>query len=357
MFPSIHHPDLISGTSYTHHSDIPSALVLNPEVISTGSIEANSASDNPATAGEGTPCVLGIDEAGRGPVIGPMIYGAFYLPIDLHPTLLTTPPNVFKDSKTLTETYREQLMQNVCTKGSDLYNHCGWAVKSLSAPSISEGMLRKSGEYNLNTQSHDAIIELIKGVLSRGVNVKELYVDPVGRSDSHQSRLERVFPSLKITVRPKADSLYPVVSAASVVAKVTRDVSCNLLYKDFVSQSRSEANLNLDQVSSEIEPEWSSGYPNPKCQTWLRKEMNPLFGWGNECRFSWSTAKDLLEATGKNTTGTKVMWPADGDDESMRVTDFYAIGSNLTAPIASKSSTEEEMLRGWFGSRVGQEAF
>ncbi|KAL9620121.1 MAG: hypothetical protein Q9160_005327 [Pyrenula sp. 1 TL-2023] len=357
MFPSIHHAELISGKSYKHHSDIPSALVLNPEVTSTGSIEASSTSSDPTTVSEGTPCVLGIDEAGRGPVIGPMIYGAFYLPIDLHPTLLTTPPSVFKDSKTLTEPYREQLMQNVCTKGSDLYDHCGWAVKSLSAPSISEGMLRKSGEYNLNTQSHDAIIDLIEEILSRGVNVKELYVDPVGRSDSHQSRLERVFPSLKITVKPKADSLYPVVSAASVVAKVTRDVSCKLLYKEFVSQSQSGDDSSLNETQTDVEPEWSTGYPNPKSQAWLRKEMHPLFGWGNECRFSWATSKDLLETTGKNATGTKVVWPVDGDDESLRVTDFYAFGSNPVAPTANKSSTEEEMLRGWFGSKVGQEAF
>ena len=85
--------------------------------------------------------------------------------------------------------------------------------------------------------------------------------------------------------------------------------------------------------------------------------MDPLFGCGSECRFSWATAKDMLEATGKNTAGAKVDWPVEGDDESMRVTDFYSIGSNIITSIGGKSSTEDETLRGWFGSKVGQEAF
>lgn len=48
--PSIHDEDIQRGTSYTHHSAIPKTLVEDM------SIE----------------CCLGVDEAGRGPVLGKM---------------------------------------------------------------------------------------------------------------------------------------------------------------------------------------------------------------------------------------------------------------------------------------------
>lgn len=44
-------------------------------------------------------------------------------------------------------------------------------------------------------------------------------MDTVGDADRHRERLEQRFPGIHFTVCPKADSLYPIVSAASIVAK------------------------------------------------------------------------------------------------------------------------------------------
>lgn len=46
-------------------------------------------------------------------------------------------------------------------------------------------------------------------------------MDTVGPADKYEDKLSKLFPGIAVTVRPKADSLFPVVSAASICAKVS----------------------------------------------------------------------------------------------------------------------------------------
>ena len=78
----------------------------------------------------------------------------------------------------------------------------------------------RRGKYNLHTMSHDTAAGLVRAALDAGVDVAELYVDTVGPPDKYQAKLEAIFPTIKVTVAKKADSLYPCVSAASICAKV-----------------------------------------------------------------------------------------------------------------------------------------
>ncbi|KAH8892487.1 ribonuclease HII [Thozetella sp. PMI_491] len=325
--PSVKEATLLEGASYTYFSHIPPSLLSAKTDEDSGAGAASAPSE---------PIFLGVDEAGRGPVLGPMVYGVFYLPASLSDSLLRNTHH-FDDSKVLTPRVRSNLMQALCTPGSDLYDSCGWAISALSARDISSGMLRPatSGAYNLNAQAMDATVALISGVLERGVPVTEVYVDTVGQPAAYQKKLERFFPTLKITVAKKADSLYPCVSAASVAAKVTRDAALETLYK----HRRDAAAGDSEDMA------WGSGYPSDaRCVSWMKQNMHPVFGWGPECRFSWGTAKDMLDTS----KGVKMEWPIDDDGETSRLTDFFS---------ATEDGKDADELGTWFGTPAGLEAF
>ncbi|KAG0007112.1 Ribonuclease H2 subunit A [Modicella reniformis] len=238
-------------------------------------------------------CILGVDEAGRGPVLGPMVYGICYCPLSKQDELADLG---FADSKTLKEDERHNLL-NVIMSRPDLI---GWSVRVLSPMDISNSMLLKQ-KYNLNALAHDTTIQLIRETIASGVNLKEVYVDTVGTPESYQKKLENLFPSItKIVVAKKADSKYPIVSAASICAKVTRD---DVLRHWVFSETG---------IESTISRQFGSGYPSdPKTVAWLRSNMDPIFGYPNIVRFSWQTCKTLLEASGKT-----VRWPDDDESNS-----------------------------------------
>ncbi|KAF1353367.1 ribonuclease H-like domain-containing protein [Delphinella strobiligena] len=321
MAPSIDKDQITAGTSYTYMSPI-------PEVVKSDMT---------------TECVLGVDEAGRGPVLGPMVYGLYYLPIPMHRSLLAETHH-FDDSKVLTPAFRSSLMQAICTPGTDLYQSCGWATRVMSARDISSAQLRPNGMYNLNAQAMDATIDLIKGVFAQGVNVTEIYIDTIGQPATYQKKLERIFPTIHITVAKKADSLYPCVSAASVCAKVTRDAALDVGYEAFKDAvARDDKHVPEHPAAG-----WGSGYPSDaRCSGWLKQNIDPLFGWGTECRFSWSTTKDLLDSK----LGAKVTWPAaDEEDDSMKLTNFFMYS-------ADDANTGEDELSTWYGRRATEEVF
>ncbi|KAK1765495.1 ribonuclease H2 subunit A [Phialemonium atrogriseum] len=346
--PSINEPALLSGDSYTYFSPIPPTLLATHNDSSqNGNPAAATTITTTTPPAAGPPCVLGVDEAGRGPVLGPMVYGVFFLPTTLSDNgLLRSSAHRFDDSKALTASFRSSLVRALCAPGSDLHSSCGWAVSALSARDIGAGMLRPGGSaaYNLNAQALDATVDLIRGVYARGVNVAEIYVDTVGVPAAYQAKLERVFPTARITVAKKADSLYPCVSAASVCAKVTRDVALEVLY-------RARGAVDGDgEGDGEKGMAWGSGYPSDgKCVSWLKTNVHPVFGWGPECRFSWGTAKDMLEA--KGSSNIRIEWPVDDDyGENTRMTDFFT---------ANRDDDEDEAdeLGTWFGKPVGIESF
>lgn len=253
-----------------------------------------------------------------------MVYAVAYMPLDSPTSSLQKilKSHGFDDSKKLTASYRSTLFQKTCTPGTDLYESVGWSCTLLSARDISAGMLRP-GAYNLNAQAHDTTALLIRQVIESGVNVAEIYVDTVGVASTYQAKLQKQFPGAKVTVAKKADSLYPIVSAASVVAKVTRDAAIEVLAEE---EERAEKAGELLEGQNVVE--MGSGYPgDEKTKTWLKVNLDPVFGFDERSvRFSWRTVRDMLE--GKTAKAKEAIWPDDEDLEEGQqgIQGFFAGG-------------------------------
>uniref|UniRef100_A0A0N5AKI0 Ribonuclease n=1 Tax=Syphacia muris TaxID=451379 RepID=A0A0N5AKI0_9BILA len=228
--------------------------------------------------GAGTPCALGIDEAGRGPLLGPMVYACAVSPLDKMDELKCLG---IKDSKLLSEVKREDIF-NLMKNSESTKEIVNYACRVLSARMISAAMLRRC-KYSLNDLSHESAIALIQTALNCNINVKEIYVDTVGPKATYQEKLQKHFPEIFITVTEKADAIYPIVGAASIAAKVTRDTILK--------------NWDFEEKSILVpEGGYGSGYPgDPSTKKFLISSADPVFGYSSLIRFSWRPVESALD--------------------------------------------------------------
>ena len=133
--------------------------------------------------------ICGIDEAGRGPWVGPVVAGAVILPKDCDILYIN-------DSKKLSEAKREELYEVIREKA------VAWAVGSASEKRIDE--------INILQATYEAMRQAIAGL---GVTPDLLLNDAV--------IIPKVeIPQVKII---KGDAKSASIGAASIMAKVTRD--------------------------------------------------------------------------------------------------------------------------------------
>lgn len=260
---------------------------------------------SPRPTAEG-PYAVGVDEAGRGPALGPLVYGMAFCPVSFIDKQLAKMG--FDDSKILKHDTRIGLLQALSADPVNL----GWAVNVISPQAISSGMLAKPS-INLNTQSQAATISLLKALLAPpySLPINEVYVDALGPAEKYQEYLQTRFPRLQITVRNKADSIYKIVGAASVAAKVTRD----FLVEDWVWEEAVRSGL-----ADGGEATWGrgsglgSGYPSdPNTKEWISSHLDKTFGYPTIARFSWAPIKLAME-----TKGHSVQWVDDGQKTLMK---------------------------------------
>eukprot|EP00866_Antonospora_locustae_P000032 jgi/Antlo1/32/762 len=199
--------------------------------------------------------VVGIDEAGRGPVLGYMVYGAL-VACEGCPELAC-----FSDSKTMSAHSREAQFETIEAGMS-------FAYKAIHPQQLTERMMCY-GE-NLNIISFKTVFDILDEV-HNAYNVNTVFVDTVGDPAKYRAMLETRYRS-RFVVEANADSRYKVVSGASIVAKVLRD--------------------HLLRV---LDSTCGSGYPgDPLTREWLKRTKNPVFGYPSIVRFSWATVDEFL---------------------------------------------------------------
>lgn len=165
--------------------------------------------------------VAGIDESGRGPMIGPMVICG--LLFDEDPDAVLSGLGV-RDSKALTPKRREELYDDI------LAQTAASCVREVPAASIDE--LRGRG-MSLNEVGLREFITVTKELkpLHLYVDAADVKAERFGRAIGERSRLAH--QGMIVVSEHRGDLTYPVVSAASIIAKVHRDRVIKQLHEEY----------------------------------------------------------------------------------------------------------------------------
>jgi len=204
--------------------------------------------------------VAGVDDAGRGSVIGPLVIAGVQIKEEELPKLVQLG---VKDSKLLSPRRRETLAVEIKRIAQK------YSVIKLSPKEIDKVVQtgRKLHRLNrLEAQTMAKVIEMLKPDIA--------YVDAsdVLEERFKQHILESLPFKVEIVSEHKADRKYPIVSAASIIAKVERD--------------REIAELK------NAHGDFGCGYPtDPKTVDFLRKCLEKFGEYPDFVRKSWKPAK------------------------------------------------------------------
>lgn len=202
--------------------------------------------------------IAGIDEAGRGPVIGPMVMSIVVIDSKYSEKLKKIG---VKDSKLLSKEDREKLYLEIKKIANEIHT-----IK-INANEIDKKRLK----YSLNEIEAKISIDLINKLKT---DVKKIYIDcPQLSTEKYKEKIYAYLENhYELIVENKADFTYPIVSAASIIAKVERDFELNKIEKKY--------NLKL-----------GCGYPHDKDTLNAINKLEKVYP--NFIRKSWQTYIDL----------------------------------------------------------------
>ncbi len=205
----------------------------------------------------------GVDEAGRGPVVGPLVVAGVVFEDDIF-----LKENKVRDSKKCTPKTREILAEKIKAKA------VSYEIVVVSASDIDD--LRKVMTLNeLEVDVFGRIIDKLRPDVC--------YVDSADVNDKRFGKdiSSKLSSKLEIISKHKADDIYPIVGAASILAKTTRDE-------------------HVRNIAAEIEDKvgiaLGSGYPaDPVTMKFLRAWVDKYRDLPPYTRRSWETAQKLLK--------------------------------------------------------------
>ena len=207
--------------------------------------------------------VCGVEEAGRGPVIGPMVLAGVIIDEQDEQQLIDIG---VKDSKLLSPKQREDLYDKISMIAKNFF------IVIISPEEIDDAL--NNPDMNLNLLEAKTSAKIInelrpdKAILDCPSNNINSYANDV--------KFSLLDKSTEIISEHKADVNYPVVSAASIIAKVTRD--------NEIKKLKEEYNVDI-----------GSGYPSdPKTIEFLKDNYDKYTFF----RKTWETYKRV--ANNKN---------------------------------------------------------
>ncbi|MBD3389800.1 ribonuclease HII [Candidatus Micrarchaeota archaeon] len=197
----------------------------------------------------------GVDESGRGPVLGPLIISVASIEEERRGELSEMGVT---DSKKLTASRREELFP-------EINKLCRCSSRIIAASELNRRMGRESLNL-IEAKEMGALIKPLEG---------KIYLDLPERNVEHFLR-KAGLAERGIVAEHKADLKYPIVGAASIIAKVTRDRMVHELEKRVGEKIGCGYTSDKDTIAALRNPE-------------TRKK---LIG---EIRERWSTMKRILQ--------------------------------------------------------------
>lgn len=205
---------------------------------------------------------VGIDEAGKAPVLGPLVVAGVAV---RDPALLAEMD--CRDSKRLSPTKREAIARM-------LRGHPDVRIEVRSiAPEVldTERQARKINDIVLDRFRDIALV----------LHPQVLYVDAADPDAARFGRAvaEGLPRDIEVVSEHRADDTYPVVGAASIVAKVARDAAVAELAR---------------RLEPRLQMQLGSGYPGPRTDHFLRAWLAKFGDLPEGTRRSWVSARRLL---------------------------------------------------------------